>query len=241
MRVIVDFQSSRILLLDLHGEYSQALSNVAKVFRINPEADEIPLHIPFWALDPSDLINFLMGHLDDKPMAPILDRVYEYKLKQALAHSRQGLSVDSMTSDTPVPFSLKKLWFELLEPEIKTWEDVARIQPAILDAGDAESMRPLKYKPHGLGSTGPFINQVGVLGIRRPLDQLRSRLLDKKYDFLLHPGDWEPDLEGNVTKDLDALLKEWLGHERQITILDLSGVPSLVVEQLVGASSKDIV
>jgi uncharacterized protein len=229
------FPSSRILLLDIHGEYSHALSDVAKVFRISPEANQTQLHIPFWALDPNDLLGFLMGRLDDKPLTAILDKVYEYKHDQAAAHPRAGLSVASMTSDTPVPFSLKKLWLELLEPEVKTWEDTARSQPALLVPGDADTVTPPKYKPHGAGSTPPFINQVGVLGIRRPLDQLRSRLLDKKYDFLLHPGDWEPGLDGNVAKDLDALLEEWLGHDKSITILDLSGVPSLVLEQLIGA------
>lgn len=229
------FPSSRILLLDIHGEYSHALSDVARVFRINPERNQSPLHIPFWALDPNDLLRFLMGGLDDKPLTAILDKVYEYKNQQAMAHPRAGLNVASMTSDTPLPFSLKKLWFELLEPEIKTWEDAARSQPALIQAGNAESVTPPQYKPHGAGSTPPFINQIGVLGIRRPLDQLRSRLLDRKYDFLLHPGDWEPDSEGNVTRDLDALLKDWLGHEKPITILDLSGVPSVVLEQLIGA------
>ncbi len=229
------FPSSRILLLDLHGEYAQALSSMAKVFRINAESNETPLHIPFWALEPTELLGFLMGRLDDKPLTAILERIYEYKRAQATAHPQLGLNVDSMTSDTPVPFSLKKLWFELLEPEIKTWEDTQRTQPAILDAGDANTVTHPKYKPHGSGATPPFINQIGVLGIRRPLDQLRSRLLDKKYDFLLHPGDWEPDLDGNVTRDLDALLGEWLGHDKPVTILDLSGVPSLVVEQLIGA------
>ena len=229
------FPSSRILLLDIHGEYSHALSNVAKVFKINPEANQTQLHIPFWALDPNDLLGFLMGRLDDKPLTAILDKVYEFKNDQAAAHPRAGLNVNSMTSDTPVPFSLKKLWLELLEPEVKTWDDAVRSKPALLVPGDANTVTPPKYKPHGAGNTPPFINQVGVLGIRRPLDQLRSRLLDKKYDFLLHPGDWEPDLDGNVVKDLDALLEEWLGHDKPITILDLSGVPSLVLEQLIGA------
>ncbi|NTU49802.1 MAG: DUF853 family protein [Desulfobulbaceae bacterium] len=229
------FPSSRILLLDIHGEYSQALSDVAKVFKISPEANQTQLHIPFWALDPNDLMGFLMGRLDDKPLTAILDKIYEYKLFQAELHPHAGLNVTSMTSDTPVPFSLKKLWLELLDPEVKTWEDNARSIPALLDAGDADTVTPPKYKPHGAGSTPPFINQIGVLGIRRPLDQLRSRLLDKKYDFLLHPGDWDPDLDGDVGKDLDALLEEWLGHEKPITILDLSGVPSLVLEQLIGA------
>ncbi len=91
-----------------------------------------------------------------------------------------------------------------------------------------------------MGSTAPFINNIGVLSIRRPLDQMRSRLLDRQYDFLLHPGDWEPDLNGKAKKDLPDLLETWLGNHKPITILDLSGVPSNVVTRLIGAILKII-
>jgi DNA helicase HerA-like ATPase len=229
------FPSSRILLLDIHGEYSHALSDVAKVFRINAEENESHLHLPFWALDPTELLGFVMGRLDDKPLTSILDKIYSYKYHQAEANPRAGLDIASMTADTPVPFSLKTLWFELLDPEIKTWADKDKTEPAILEDGDAETLKPPQYKPHGAGASLPMMNQIGLLGIRKPLDQLRSRLLDKRYDFLLHPGDWEPDLNGDVSKDLDNLLEEWLGHDKSITILDLSGVPSLVLQQLIGA------
>ena len=229
------FPSSRILLLDIHGEYSHALSDVAKVFRINAEGTESHLHLPYWALDPTELLGFIMGRLDDKPLTAILDKIYAYKLRQAEAIPRAGLNVGSMTSDTPVPFSLKTLWFELLEPEIKTWANKEKTNPAILESGNAETLTPPKYSPHGAGTSLPMMNQIGLLGIRKPLDQLRSRLLDKRYDFLLHPGEWEPDLDGNVSKDLDDLLGEWLGHDKSITILDLSGVPSVVLQQLIGA------
>jgi hypothetical protein len=40
--------------------------------------------------------------------------------------------------------------------------------------------------------------------------------------------------------DLPELLQAWLGHERPITILDLSGIPSTVVARLVGAILKII-
>lgn len=228
-------RSSRILLLDIHGEYSHALDDVSKVFRISPDANQTQLHIPFWALDPNDLLSFLMGRLDDKPLTAILDKIYEYKSDQAKRYPRAGLSLASMTSNTPVPFSLKKLWLELLDTEVRTWEDNARTQPAKLVEGDADTLTPPKYKPHGPGNASPYLNQIGVLSIRRQLDQLRSRLLDKRYNFLLHPGDWEPNEHGDVVKDLDDLLADWLGHDKAITILDLSGVPSLVLEQLIGA------
>jgi DNA helicase HerA-like ATPase len=232
------FPSARILLLDIHGEYRRALHSVSTVFRVNPSSDEKPLHIPFWALDPVDLLTFLMGKLDDKPLSQILDRILDYKTKLVNETPVVGLDMSSMTASSPIPFSLKKLWFELLEPEIKTWADQPRTMPALVEAGDAATLKAPKYKPHGAGSAAPFINQSGVLGIRRPLDQMRSRLLDRQYEFLLHPGAWEPDLDGNAEKDLPELLHAWLGHDRPITILDLSGIPSVVVARLIGAILK---
>ena len=181
-----------------------------------------------------------MGKLDDKPLTQILDRIFDYKTKLAGETTIAGLDLNSMTVDSPVPFSLKKLWFELLEPEIKTWADQQRTTPALEQAGDAETLKASRYSPHGAGSAAPFINQIGVLGIRRPLDQMRSRLLDRQYDFLLHPWAWEPDLTGKAAKDLPELLQAWLGHDKRITILDLSGIPSAVVARLIGAILKII-
>ena len=88
-----------------------------------------------------------------------------------------------------------------------------------------------------MGAAGPFLNSRAV-GIQRPLNLLRSRLLDRRYSFLLRPGPWEPDLDGKPTRDLDDLLAGWLGGREPITILDLSGIPSSVLERLVGSILK---
>ena len=118
--------------------------------------------------------------------------------------------------------------------ELRTFEGQNRDQPALQKSGDAETLTAPTYKRHGLGAKGPFLNTEAP-GIQRPLKLLRSRLLDRRYDFLLHPGPWEPDLNGKPTRDLDALLRGWLGGPKPITILDLSGVPSSVLERLVGS------
>jgi hypothetical protein len=106
---------------------------------------------------------------------------------------------------------------------------------AIVTEGSAETLTAPKYKPPTTTNTPPFINGFNVLSIRRQLEHMRSRLLDKQYDFMLHPGDWEPDLAGKTKKDLGHLLDEWLGHDKPITILDLSGVPSVVLVRLIGS------
>ncbi|WP_428563602.1 MAG: helicase HerA domain-containing protein [Solidesulfovibrio sp. DCME] len=234
------FPGARIVLIDIHGEYGRALKSISTVFRINPSDGEEPLHVPYWALDPADLMSFLMGNIEDKTNTQILDKIFDYMTKRCEASAVEGVDLTSMTVDTPIPYSLKKLWFELVDPEVKTWDDKDRTIPALVEQGDAATLKLPKYKPHSTGNSAPFINSVGVLGIRRQLGLMRSRLLDRQYDFLLHPGPWEPDLDGNVAKDIPDLLATWLGHERCVTILDLSGIPSLVLMRLIGAILKII-
>jgi hypothetical protein len=44
-----------------------------------------------------------------------------------------------------------------------------------------------------------------------------------------------PDIDGKVAKDLGPLLKSWMGSDRPVTILDLSGVPSDTLQTTIGA------
>jgi hypothetical protein len=228
------FPSARILLLDVHGEYGKALKNVARIFRVNPTEGTEPLFIPYWAMEIGDLLHFLMGKSEEKALSGILDKIVDAKRAAATAANFPGFEVSSLTSDSPIPFSLKQLWFELIDPEIKTWIDQQRSQTAKTEDGDADTLKQPQYPLPGAGSSSPFTNNAGVLSIRRQLTLLRSRLLDRQYDFMLHPGAWEPKLDGSVEADLPQLLEGWIGHDRPITILDLSGIPSVVMTRLIG-------
>lgn len=205
------------------------------MFRVNPASGQQALQVPFWALPPTDLIPFLMGRLDDRALTGVIDRIFDAKMRRAKEKLIPGVDLDSLTIDTPVPYSLKQLWLDLLDPEIKTWKEKDRQTAAISQPGDAEKLIAPQYEPPGAGGSPPFVNSVGVLSIRRHLEHMRSRLLDKRFAFLLSPGDWAPDLAGHCKSDLDDLLNAWLGHDKPITILDLSGVPSDVLVQMLGA------
>jgi uncharacterized protein len=228
------FPSARVLLIDIHGEYGKALGSVAKVFKINPLEGESPLFVPYWALDINDLLPFLLGRTEEKALTAIHDKILAAKLAALKTDRYVGADENSLTAESPIPISLKSLWFDLIDPELKTWLDQARTQTAITKQGDAETLTPPIYPMPALGNASPFTNNVGVLSIRRQLDQLRSRLLDKQFDFMLHPGDWEPDLKGIPKNDLPQLLEGWIGHDKPITVLDLSGVPSTVLLRLIG-------
>ncbi|MFH0810918.1 MAG: helicase HerA-like domain-containing protein [Pseudomonadota bacterium] len=233
------YPSARILLLDIHGEYADALSDIASVFRINPHKDQQELFIPYWAIDPADLIEFLTGGIADDKALYFYDKITELKRESLGNKEYPGVSQESLTIDTPIPYSLQRLWLELIDVELRTFEGAQRDKPASIAAGDAEFLIPPKYKPHAMGSAGPFLNTAAP-GIKRQLINLRSRLLDKQYDFLLHPGEWKPDTRGKAAKDLPDILRAWLGHEQPVTILDLSGVPSQVLLRLIGSILKVI-
>lgn len=233
------YPSARLVLLDIHGEYSRALGDISTVFRVGGQGEFAPLYVPFWALDPLDMQGFLFGQLDDKQSTYIYDKITNLKTASLDVNEIEDVEPSSITSATPLPYSLMQLWFDLIHPEIQTLEGDNRDQPAILEEGDAEKLTPNKYKPHAMGGAGPFLSTTSM-GIQRQLGQLRFRLLDKQYDFLLHPGPWEPNLAGKVASDLDELIESWLGHDKAITILDLSGVPSLVLDRLIGNILKII-
>lgn len=225
---------ARILLLDVHGEYSAALGDLAKTFSASPSPGEEPLFVPYWALEAGELLDFVAGGLSDNHLIAFTDKIQELKESRLGAGALPGLDPQSLTVDSPVPFSLKKLWYDLIDFETATFTGPQRDLPALEAAGDPATLTPPHYKPHAMGAAGPFLNQAAK-GIRRQLNLLRSRLLDRRYDFILHPGPWEPDLAGQTAQDLDTLLAGWLGHDRPITILDLSGVPSSVLVRLIGS------
>ena len=233
------YPGARILMLDIHGEYTTALSDVATVYSVDPGTDEEKLEIPYWALNSADLLAFLTGSLNDKHEIAFIEKIVQLKTESHEKVGFLGVKKESVTVDTPLPFSLKKLWHDLITLERMTFHDLDRTNPAEIDPGNADTLTLPTYEPPGAGNTPPFLPKQ-VAGIQRQLNLLRSRLLDRRYDFLLHPGPWEPNEEGKTENDLDVLLSGWIGGEKSITILDLSGVPNLVLQMLVGSILKII-
>lgn len=228
------FPSARVLLIDIHGEYGRGLREAARVFRVNPTEGEHPLHIPYWALNIGDLMGFLLGKTDEKALTAIQERVLAMKTEVVANGDFPGVDEGSLTHESPIPFSLKNLWFNLIDPEIKTWTENTQINSAATKSGDADTLTPPTYPLPGIGGSAPFANKSNVLSIRRQLGQLRSRLLDRQLEVMLHPGPWEPDINGVAENDLEQLLESWLGHDKPITVLDLSGVPSTILMRLIG-------
>ena len=109
----VSYPSARVLLLDVHGEYSEPLADVAQVFSVEPQhSGQQLLFIPYWALGTDDLLEFLTGGLEGNRETAFTDKITRLKIASHEAAHFPGINSASITVDTPLPFSLKQLWYD---------------------------------------------------------------------------------------------------------------------------------
>jgi uncharacterized protein DUF87 len=231
--------NARAIVIDPHGEYATALGDRARVFRIRPNeaAGERPLWVPFWALPFIELQQLTLGGLQPNHEASIRDEVLDMKVSAA-AYLAVPPPPETLTADTPVPFSIKKLWYELDKFERVTFPVNAPQTDANANApeqlGDANLLRSDRYPAASPYNQAPYKNQK-KRNLERQLDLMRSRLKDARFSFLFSPGGgYEPDLNGEVENDLNTLVRDWVGHDKPITIFDVSGLPSEVLPTIVG-------
>lgn len=236
LNAIIDkkFPRTRILLLDPHGEYDSVFGSNSTVLRVNTSKDTERLYIPYWALSFSEFISLFDGNLNDPNKEYFRTKVAGAKIKGAEINN---ISIDPMmiTADSPIPFSLKQLWFELDDFERQTFNEPRKPETitALTVNGDAESLISNEYEPASAGGGKPYLNNQAK-GLLSFLDNIRSRLKDKRYEFLFHPGEYTPNLRGKVVKDLSELLISWTGNGTPITILDISDVPSEIMMSVAG-------
>lgn len=233
------YPSARILMIDPHGEYSSSLAGKCRVFRVgaNTADREGELCIPYWALPFKELMAIFPGKLSDQNEDYIRTKILE--LKRGWAADIEGLREEAITADSPIPFSIKQLWFELDNFERVTFLKDKLTQTNLLQEGDPGSLKSNVYPPAAPGGGEPFLNNKAraILGY---LDGMRSRILDQRYRFLFDPEGYCPGLEGQTPSDLPNLLATWFGHGFPVSILDLSAVPSDIMQAISGSILKII-
>ncbi len=242
------YPSARVLLIDIHGEYSAALRDRATVFRTSPRGNEQPLHIPYWALTFDELLPLAFGTMDDPGRSAVMDLIVDMKLASLRRQPREGIRPETVTVDSPVPFSIHKVWFELYKREFATyvedqsrpradWSPAYELQEQTPLVGDADTATPPRYRTIKDVRGDPEKVRYGdaPLNIRRQVNTLGAKLRDPRLSFLFHPGPWHPALEGETKSDLDTLLRGWIGGDTPISILDLSGIPISIINQIVGS------
>ena len=249
------YPSSRILVFDLHGEYAQALKDKATIFKVNADkskdSTEKELYIPFWALNFEELCDISFGSFgNDRDKNVVLERILQEKIKSITNYPKKGIDIDDLNIDSPIPFSLNHLWYNLYTQTLgkfypdrngTTLDNLAYETDAEGNEikGDAtKGIPPIFKKINTSKANGERVqylpNSDVPLNNSQQLQSLGSKLRVPRFDFIFKPGEWTPNEDGSTKKDLDTLMKDWIGSDKPITILDLSGVPISILNTIIG-------
>ncbi len=248
------YPSARILILDIHGEYAHALHDRSEIFKIGANRTakyvENELFIPYWALNIDELCEISFGEFNnEKDRNIVLERIQKSKEESLKRYPKKGANIDALSVDSPIPFNLNHLWYQLYLETFATYYKSSGGKPIdnlafeIDSEGDEIKGNPIigippvfKNVKNDAADTEKinYLPTSSNLNIGKQLSLLGSKLRIPRYNFIFKPGDWTPDKDGKVVKDLDDLLVSWIGSKKPITILDLSGVPNDILNTIIG-------
>jgi len=235
-----DIKSTRVLLVDPHGEYGEILKDYSQIFKVSADTKkgEKELLIPYWALPFQEFIKSFPGTLSEKQEEYIREEILQRKIQSSKKLSTVPQE-ESITADSPIPFSMNQLWFDLDDFERRTFNDkdlkIFAFKNGSSGNGDPQKLKSNKYLIASTDNTAPYSNNRYAQGLLSFLNLMKNRLLDQRFKFLYELGDLKPDLDGKIISDLDALIRGWIGTEKPITILDLSSIPSEIMGSVSGS------
>lgn len=229
------FPNAQVIVIDPHGEYRAAFAGASRVFSIGD--DDSPLVVPYWALSFDELAWFLVDRksaAESMQDATLRGQVADMKRASCGGLKAGPISPDDITVDSPVPFSIRDLWYSFDRAERVTYRDMPRTVEALTAEGNAQGLVSAVFEAPGAGSSPPFKpQQASIMGSY--VSKITGRLKDKRFDFLLNPGTYD-----GVTNDISDLVASWMDHDNALTVLDLAGVPFEVIDLVVGVVTRII-
>lgn len=231
------YPSAKVMVIDPHGEYGSAFQGLSRVFRIGDAS--FPLVIPYWAMSFDELAWFFIDRrtgTESLQDSAFREKIFEMRKDKTASLKAGAVAASEITVDSPIPFDIRKLWYEFDYQERASFKTNAcqRGDEELVEDGDAASLKPAKFKAVGLGSSAPFRNKAAI-GILPQMNRLYARLRDKRFEFMCSPSSYD-----GSNHDLDELVGSWLNHSDPLTVFDLGGIPFEVVDLVVGMLTRII-
>ena len=239
--IVKDYPSSRALIIDIHGEYMNYLSDNAKEFSVYSKTEN--LIIPYWMLDFETLcklLGFSYGNIMSPATDIFRDRILQMKKKHVEAcYLKDKININDIDVNSPIPFSIKKIWFEFYSRGYGTFNEVSRIPPnyayEVKDGvelkGDAETLEKPQFKEYTTNITAPYKSNETYF--RNIADNILSMLNNDDFKFMF--GDHEFIKN---TKNISTMISSWVDNEKQLTVLNLSGIPNKIIDVVIGIISN---
>lgn len=223
------WKAANIVVIDPHGEYTDALESSAAIRSVLGTGKD-GLRIPYWALGADEILRAFAGSTGGSTtINRFRELVTQGRRKFVTDAAWLDLDPVAVTEDTPVPFDLRSVWLELEGENRQTLDTPGDPSSACLEEpGDVDLLRPPVFTPHGPGSTppvkGPFHGVHGTIP-----ELLRLGLSNPRLAFLQEPvGDPQGD------DPLVGVVADWIGHDKAISVLDFSGVPDTAADLAIG-------
>lgn len=223
------WQAANIVVIDPHGEYTQALGDNASVKSVLASGDD-QLRVPYWALPANDIVRIFAGSSGG---ATFMNRYAELvkNARHKFVEDADWLALDptTVTADTPVPFDLREVWHDLDFENKETRETKGDPETAcVIEEGDPDALRSTKFRTYGAGGRPPHRGPShGVHGTVP--DLLRLGLLDPQLQFFQ-----KPDGDPKGSDPMVGVVRDWLGGTHPVSVLDFSGVPSVAADLAIG-------
>lgn len=254
---------TQIVLFDIHGEYRAAFSDEHGELLPNVSyLSDRNLVLPYWMLQYSEFEKIFIdtnNPLNINAQKVFLRLAFE-QLKEAAAEELDLLA--EYTIDTPVFYPLEQLKTYALNMNearfVLNAENYAfsRLPYRQLPLAEQETLlrtRRMEFNRGNAEGEVPHATFYGrLLGL---VNQIETRLNDRRYDFLLRPREQalrnaeivpflNPETSpGEASKSLGAIIRQFLGRlgtRKNLTIIDLSGLPFDVVDITVATITRTL-
>lgn len=237
--IIENYPSSRVLMIDIHGEYMKYLESNAR--EISVYNSENKLIIPYWMLDFDTLCKLFGVPYGNDVLSSVADefrdRILRMKKNYIIDNDfKDKININDIDINSPIPFSIKDIWYEFysrgygtFNSTSRTFADLAYETNSNGDKliGNAENLIKPQFKPYSPNNTEPY--KSNETSFRNIADNIFKTVLNDSYNFMFGDNDF---IKG--TKNINELISSWIDNDKQITILNLSGIPYQIIDIVIG-------
>ncbi|MDF2470877.1 MAG: ATPase [Rhodococcus erythropolis] len=167
--------SARVVVVDSHGEYATAVKEEA--LHTDLATSELAV-LPMWLLPSRDILAVLLRGAPSNTLVTKFDSLVS-DARRAFAARATWLDLDEedVNADSPIPFDMRDVWYELDKANRRTCLDKEKTQDALANEGDAANLQPASFVPYGPSASEPYKGPDNATFGTYP-DQLRRALRD---------------------------------------------------------------
>lgn len=243
-KVLMQHVYSHIIFFDLHNEYSSAFIGEDVGYKVNTITD-INFRLPYWVLNFDEFTYIFLGDNGENQNSDgvriLKDAILELKRKEHELIEAETGRIERININSPLKYSI----YDLLEK----LEHINESTIWVSDNTDAIDQKTGKYiKPQGNRNIKRIIdgetkddkvNKLeGYYGkCTQIIQRIQSIINDRRYKFLF---DDKFDKSTKLYSYLEELLciKKDGEEQKQMSILDLSTIPSEIMPTIIGVISR---